>query len=223
VKTNYSFRSWTLQACFVASLILPALAQEVPPLENLKAPDRTWTLLERGTSAAADQRSPARQGGKYPYTYSWCVFKQEVSGDLMTVVVDRYAGIPRELGTESHMQSIGDRFVAGYPILMPDRGRFLKPETGWSVLSLKLPVPEKLVVRMTDGSRREQEALEYIQLYEIPTEKPAKPGDPQWLMGVGYAYMQGELAVYVQHTSKQVISQEEVRAYTQGLLSRGKW
>ncbi len=33
--------------------------------------------------------------------------------------------------------------------------------------------------------------------------------------------MKGELAVYVQHTSKQVISQEEVRAFTQWLLSKG--
>lgn len=215
-------RGGPLLVCGVVSLVLPVLAQEVPPLENLKAPDRTWTLLERGASAAADQRSPARQGGKHPYTYSWCVFQQEASGDLMAVVVDRYAGIARELRTESQMQSIGDRFVAGYPMMMPERGRFLKPEVGWSVLSLKLPAPEKLVVRKEDGTRKEQETLEYIQLYEIPTEKPAKPGDPRWLMGVGYAYMQGELAVYVQHTSKQVISQEEVRAFTQWLLSRWK-
>ncbi len=215
-------RGGPLLVCVVVSLVLPVLAQEVPNLKDLKVPDRTWTLLEQGTSAKAEQRSPARQGGKHPYAYSWCVFQQEASGDLMAVVVDRYAGIARELGTESHLQSIGDRFVAGYPMMMPERGRFLKPEFGWSVLSLKLPAPEKLVVRKADGTRKEQETLEYIQLYEIPTERPAKPGDPRWLMGVGYSYMQGELAVYVQHTSKKVISQEEVRAFTQWLLSHGE-
>lgn len=42
-----------------------------------------------------------------------------------------------------------------------------------------------------------------------------------WGGGRVIGSMQGELAVYVLHTSKQVISQEEVRAYTQGLLSKG--
>jgi len=214
---------WFWGLSFLMAAFLPvAQAQEVPTLEDLKAPDKSWTLLNRGTSAEVEKDREDHRKVKYPYSYAWCVFKQESSGDLMSIVVDRYAGIARELGTESHLQSIGDRFVAGYPILMPDRGRFLKPETGWSVLSLKLPAPEKLVVRKADGTRKDQETLEYIQLYEIPTEKPAKPEDPRWLMGVGYAYMQGELAVYVQHTSKQVISQEEVRAFTQWLLSHGK-
>lgn len=214
-------RIWGLSFLLTAFLLV-AQAQEVPTLEDLKAPDKSWTLLNRGTSLEVEKDREDRRKVRYPYSYAWCVFRQESSGDLMSIAVDRYAGIARELGTESHLQSIGDRFVAGYPILMPDRGRFLKPETGWSVLSLKLPAPEKLVVRKADGTRKDQETLEYIQLYEIPTEKPAKPADPRWLMGVGYAYMQGELAVYVQHTSKQVISQEEVRAFTQWLLSHGK-
>lgn len=218
---NYKcgMRIWRLSVLLVA--LMPVVqAQEVPTLEDLKAPDKSWTLLNRGTSVEVEKGTEGRRRGKYPYSYAWCVFKQESTGDLMSIVVDRYAGIQRKPDNGGgYTQSIFDRFPAGYPVVMPDYQRFLSPATGWSLMSLKLPTPEKLVARLPDGKRVTRETLEYVHLYEDPGR--SRPGASTWLMGVGYAYVKDELAVYVQHTSRQVISTEEVRAYVQSMVAKG--
>jgi len=164
-----------------------ACGEELAMFGNLPDPGKEWSVLKKG----------ARADGSF-YSFSWVVFTNAKTGDILSFVADRYAGSTRTVDSSPVRQAAVDMFPGGYPHLIESNG-----PTGWVIEEYL----RNGLVRLdaTDGVARKrvfQDALEYTYVYE--DESKARPNR----LAHGYVLAFGDMVVFVQHTSDHAITTE---------------
>ena len=163
-----------------------ACGEELAMFGNLPDPGKEWSVLKKGS----------RADGSF-YSFSWVVFTNSKTGDMLSFVADRYAGAVRTVTSNPVQQAAVDMFPGGYPHLIEPKG-----PTGWviednirfHVVPLDASDPKKRV---------SQDSLEYTYVYEDES-KPARPNR----LAHGYVLAFWDLVVFVQHTSDHAITTE---------------
>jgi len=169
--------------------------QELSLLGQLPQLGRDWSLRQRETK---------REGA---YEYSWAIFTNSKTGDLISFAADKYTNADRKVRYDPVRQAATDMFPGGLP-------RFMKNGvTGWALADV---IRFSVVTLETgvDATRKnvKAEALEYSYVYESDSHSEANR------LAHGYVLAFGDTVVFVQHTSAHVITSEAAKSMAISLL-----
>jgi len=168
-----------------------ARGEELAMFGNLPDPGKEWSVLKKG----------ARTDRSF-YSFSWVVFTNSRTGDILSFVADRYAGAVRTVSSDPVRQAAVDMFPGGYPHLIESNG-----PTGWVIEDyLRNGVMQLDATDVGAKKRVFQDALEYTYVYEDESQA-ARAARPHRLAH-GYVLAFGDLVVFMQHTSDHAITTE---------------
>ncbi len=182
--------------------------QELSLLGQLPQLGRDWSLRQRETK---------REG---TYEYSWAIFTNSKTGDLISFAADKYTNADRNVRYDPVRQAATDMFPGGLP-------RFMKNGvTGWALADV---IRFSVVTLETgiDATRKnvKAEALEYSYVYESDAHSveysyvyESDAHSEANRLAHGYVLAFGDTVVFVQHTSAHVITSEAAKSMALSLL-----
>lgn len=173
---------------------------DLPMFGPLPNPGKNWKLREQGTN------------GTLKYGWSWVVFTNSLSGDLMSFAAQNIGSkAPRRVAVSGWSDTAGEIFPGGYPVWVttPERPAF----TGHYIRNnlIRLTVGDGLL-----KTNISQDALEYTIVFaedlhgnSVGTNRLAH----------GYALGLGALGIFVQHTSTKPITPEDASDMAHRLMT----
>jgi hypothetical protein len=171
--------------------------QEMPMFGHLPALNTLWNLSEQGTNVTSSS-----------FRWSWIVFTNTQNGDLLSFASQKLeTNKVSKINRVPWSDAAGSIFSGGYSALAGGSSRTFRGN--W----IRNNVVELSGFDHDAKTNILQEALEYTLVFE----DESKSGPNR--MAHGYALALGELRIFVQHTSKRPITDDDVQGIATSLIS----
>ena len=198
MKTRIAFSLLIFSVCLATGDHLSA--EELPLFGELPNPGKHWKMKNAGTI------------GK---SHSWVNFDNAQSGDVLSFAVWKINKPGITVTYDPIKQASIEAFTSeGYAVR--------------SVKGLGSPVAERIRHRVVSINIRNHaakknfktDAIEYSYIYGNSGDLYENIGDASSTMAHGYVVVVGDLVLFVQHTSKHVITSDFASGMVSGLLGR---